>query len=166
MTNEVSLQNDDIRNKFRTLYLEGKEYKEINEILGISQGTFDSAYWRNTQGLRDWIQEIKKERVMQTVERFSKDLMAQEAKNERIKAIQQKEAEFLRETLLKDQGYTKRVETLGFNLNKNEPLDDSQKKNLDKILKTTHNHIKNAEYENVTIPENPLNKPLNEEMQA
>lgn len=144
--NEVSLQNDDVRNKFRTLYLEGKEYKEINEIMGIPQGTFDSAYYRNTHSLRDWANELKKERTMRTCEAFSKKLMAKEAEdNAKMIAIQQKEAEFLRETLLKDT-YSKRIETIGFNINKNEPLDDEQKQRLDKLIKTSGNKVRNVEY--------------------
>jgi hypothetical protein len=133
---DLSLQNDDTRNQFRTLFLEGKEYIEICEILGIPKGTFDSAYYRNTHSLRDWLNEIKKERILRTVESFSKELMATNAQdNAKMKAIQQKEAEFLRETLLKEQGYTKRIETIGFNVNKNEPLDDEQKERLNKLIK-------------------------------
>ena len=132
--------------------------KEICEILGISIGTWDSAYWRNTQGLRDFVNEIKKERVLRTVEQFSKDLMSMNSEeNAKLKAIQQKEAEFLRETLLKELGYTKRIETIGLNINKNEPLDDEQKAKLDKIVKKTHNiTIKKGE-----VVENGSTEPLN-----
>jgi hypothetical protein len=74
--------------------------------------------------------------------------MAQQSDgNAKILSIQQKEAEFLRETIGKDQGYTKRSELVGFNVNKNEPLDDEQKRKLDKLVNSTSNkEIKEVEF--------------------
>ena len=134
MTNDLTVFNEDIKNKFRTLYLEDKEIKEINIILNINQNTFDSYIYQNKHGLREWYNELKKERTMKTCEAFSKKLMKKEAEdNAKVLAIQQKEAEFLRETLLKDT-YSKRIETIGLNLVKTDALDDEQKKKLDNIL--------------------------------
>ena len=39
--NTLTLVNDEMKFKFRTLYLNGEEVKTINEILGINQNTFD-----------------------------------------------------------------------------------------------------------------------------
>lgn len=144
----VSLQDNDIKNKIRSLYLDGKEYKQIIEILEIPKGTWDNYYYLNKYDFRNFIQECKKERVLQTVEAFSKELMATDSEdNAKIKAIQQKEAEFLRETLLKELGYTKRIETIGLNINKNEPLDEEQKAKIDKLLGKTS---KSTEYVDIS----------------
>lgn len=158
---ELSLMNDDTKNKLRTLYLEGKTIKEILAILEIPKGTFDMYYYTNKYALRDFMTECKKERVMQTVERFSDELMAIDAdQNAKMKAIQQKESEFLRETLLKEQGYTKRIETIGFNVNKTEPLDDKQKQALDKLLKVSGNKVKTVDYD-VVIDQETIDTPEN-----
>ena len=138
--NDLTIFNDEYKNKFRTLMLEGKTIKETNEILGFNQGSFDGYYYQNKYGLRDFVNDVKKEITHRTCEAFSKKLMSKESEdNAKVLAIQQKEAEFLRETLLKDT-YSKRIETLGFNINKNEPLDDEQKDKLDKLLKTRRNN--------------------------
>jgi hypothetical protein len=146
MLNELTVFSDDVKNKFRTLYLEGQEVKQINESLEINQNTWDGYVYQNKYGLRDWYNELKKERTMRTCEAFSKKLMSKEAEdNAKMLAIQQKEAEFLRETLLKDT-YSKRIETIGFNVNKNEPLDDEQKARLDKLLKKSGVRVKEVEF--------------------
>ena len=75
--------------------------------------------------------------MIMDAEKVSKKILAMKAgkKNAKLLAIQQKEAEFIRETQGKDLGYSKRIETIGLNINKNEPLDDEQKKKLDNLLK-------------------------------
>lgn len=145
--NDVTVLSDEYKNKFRTLYLQGETIKRINELLTFNQNTFDAYYYLNKYGLRDYITEIKKERYLQSVERVSDKILSMDTEdNAKMLAIQQKEAEFIRETLLKEQGYTKRIETIGFNVNKNEPLDEDQKAKLDKLIKTSGNKVKDVEY--------------------
>ena len=129
------LKETDTRAKIRVRFIKGMEIKEIIEDLGIPEGTWDSSYWRNTHGLRDFVAEIKKERSLKLVENVSNNILTMDTtENPRMLAIKQKEAEFIRETLLKDHGYTKRSEVIGLNINKTEPLDEEQKKKLDTIL--------------------------------
>ena len=140
----VTLRDTDVRYKVRTMYLDNKSIKEIQQTLGINVSQWDSAIYLNIQGFREFFQEIKKEKMLQDAEKVSKKILDMKADgdNAKLLAIQQKEAEFIRETQGKDQGYSKRVETIGLNINKNEPLDDEQKEKLNKILKSVgHNEI-------------------------
>ena len=142
----LSLKDNEARNKIRTLWLEGKEIKEILAILDIPKGTYDNAYYLNHNAFRDYIQTVKKEYMLQEAERVSKEILnIKDAKNNaKLLSIMQKESEFLRETQGKDLGYSKRIETIGFNVNKNEPLDDEQKERLNKLIKKSG--VKVADY--------------------
>lgn len=105
-----NLHDDEVRNKLRSLLMDGKNFKESMEVLDISIGTFDAAYWRNTQGLRDFINDVKKEMFLKEAEKLSHEIMNTSHEDDaRILAIKQKEAEFLRETLGKDI-YSKKTE--------------------------------------------------------
>ena len=151
----LTLFDDELKNKWRTLYLQGKEIKEINAILEINQGTFDSYYWMNKYGLRDYVLATKKEYMLQEAERVSKEILnIKDAKNNaKLLSIIQKESEFLRETQGKDLGYSKRIETIGFNVNKNEPLDEEQKAKLDKLTKKAGVKVANYTIVNDTCQE-------------
>jgi hypothetical protein len=135
--NELSLLDTDTRNKIRTLWLSGKNILEIQAELNISAGTWDNYYYLDKQGFRSYILEVKRQYMLQEAERVSAEILSiKDAKNNaKLLSIMQKEAEFLRETQGKDQGYSKRIETIGFNVNKNEPLDEEQKERLDKLIK-------------------------------
>ena len=138
----VSLSEKEGQKKFRTLYLNNGNIAETLSILGIPTGTYDNYFYENKYGLRDFVNDVKAERFIAMTEKVSKNIMSMntdEISDKRI-AIQQKEAEFLRETLGKDR-YSKRIETIGFNLNKSEPLDSEQKEKLDKLF-----NVKNVEY--------------------
>ena len=138
----VSLSEKEGQKKFRTLYLNNGNIAETLSILGIPTGTYDNYFYENKYGLRHFVNDIKAERFIAMTEKVSKNIMSMntdEISDKRI-AIQQKEAEFLRETLGKDR-YSKRIETIGFNLNKSEPLDSEQKEKLDKLFS-----VKNVEY--------------------
>lgn len=139
MENIPTLLNESIKNNFRTEYLKGKEIKQILLEMEIPEGTWNGYLWQNKYGLRDWYQDIKREYLLQEAERVSKEILnIKDAKNNaKILSIIQKEAEFLRETQGKEQGYSKRLETIGLNINKNEPLDDDQKEKLNKLLRAT-----------------------------
>lgn len=106
----MSLKEIDTQNKIRSLYLEGKNYKQIQEELNIPAGSWDSIYYRNEYGFRDFIQSIKKEYFIMKAEEFSRKLLnIDEQDDARMYAIKQKEVEFLRETLGKD-NYSKKTE--------------------------------------------------------
>ena len=154
----LSLQDNDTRNKIRSLWLNGKNIITIQGILGIANGTWDNAYYLNKYGFRDFITHVKKEKFLQLAESVSGEILnMQTTENAKMLAIKQKEAEFIRETLLKDHGYSKRIETIGLNINKNEPLDDDQKAKLDKLIKKSGII---ADMQNTDVVENGLTEPL------
>ena len=156
----LSLIDNDTRFKIRSLWLEGKTIKEIQSTLDISEGTWDNYFYLDKYGFRNFILDVKKEYMLTMSEKTSDKILSYKttAKDVRLLQIQQKEAEFLRETQGKDLGYSKRIETIGLNLNKTEPLDEEQKKKLDKLFKKGSNiDIRNVEY-----TEKPIDKPLND----
>lgn len=141
----IALSDESLKYKIRTLYMAGKTNNEIQKELNINPNTWDSAYYKNTHGFRDFMLEIKKAYILQSAEKVSAEIMATPSDgNAKILSIKQKEAEFLRETIGKELGYTKRIETIGFNVNKNEPLDAEQREKLDKILRASGNAPLNA----------------------
>ena len=134
----TSPNEEKTRLKIRTLMLDGLEYKQIQQELNISPSTWDNSYYLNVRGFRDFVDSVKKSRFLLLAEQVSKEIMAIDSReNAKMASIKQKEAEFLRETLGKDQGYSKRIETIGLNINKNEPLDPEQKKKLDDLIKAS-----------------------------
>lgn len=131
----LSLRELTTQQKIRTLYMDGNNMYEISHILGIPKGTIDNAYYLNRHNFRDFMTQLKKERFLRDIEKESQIIIDMDTdENPRLLATKQKEMEFIRETLLKDYGYTKRSEVVGFNINKNEPLDEDQKEKLNKIL--------------------------------
>lgn len=119
MTEDDSLLTEELSLAIRKLVIAGYSYVDIRTELGIRENTWDSWYWKDYKGLRVKLNAWKKERMLKTAEEFSKDLMSYSRINEdgkldkELAKIQQKEAEFLRETLGKDEGYTKRNEQTG-----------------------------------------------------
>ena len=114
MQNALTIFNEDYNTKFRTMYLEGKTIKEINETLEFNQGTFDGYYYLNKNGLRDFCNDCKSELFIRKTEAISSKIMAMDtdALSDKRLAIQQKEAEFIRESLGKNL-YSKRIEQTG-----------------------------------------------------
>jgi len=105
-----TLQDDDMRNHIRSLMLENKSIVEICREIGITENTWYLNYWRNTEMFRDFINGVKKEIFLNKAEAISNKIMeADSTEDVRVLAIQQKEAEFLRETLGKD-NYSKKTE--------------------------------------------------------
>jgi hypothetical protein len=151
----LSLSEESTKNKLRTLFLEGKELKEILAILEIPKGTFDAYYYNNKYALRDFMLDTKRAYMIQQAEAVSKKILSLNTEdNAKMLAIQQKEAEFLRETQGKDLGYSKRIETIGLNINKNEPLDEDQKEKLNQLLKASgQKPIKKQIIHDITLEE-------------
>jgi transposase-like protein len=140
--NTVSLLEIEEKRRFRTVFLETGSVAQACRELGINPNTFDSWYYRNQHGVRDFIKEIKRELFIIKTEKLSNEILDMKTyDNAKLLAIKQKEAEFVRETLLKDEGYTKRTETIGINVNKTEPLDEEQKKKLDDIINGTRKPV-------------------------
>lgn len=152
MSNEISLSDDSLKGKIRTLWLQNESIKSICETLGIPIGTWDSYYFLNKYGFRDFVNSVKKEAFVNSAEKVSREIMEMEVKSAKVLSIKQKESEFLRETLGKDMGYSKRIETIGLNINKNEPLDDEQRKKLDNLFKNVSGKV------NVSVDYEPVDE--------
>ncbi|TXG76603.1 hypothetical protein E6Q11_04350 [Candidatus Dojkabacteria bacterium] len=102
----------------RKLYLSGKTYIEIQQELDINENNWDWWYWKDYQGFRTFLNKIKAERFIRRTEKLSDELLELPAVDEEGKVsegilrVKQKEMEFLRETLGKD-NYSKRSELTG-----------------------------------------------------
>src|ERR1035437_7161076 len=140
--NNLSILDDNTRARIRTLYLDGVDNKEIQAILGIPTGTWDNFYYLNRYAFRDFMDTCKRERFLIKAERASDSFLdIPDDSTAKMLAIKQKEAEFVRETLLKDHGNTSRTEKKNININR-EPLDDKQKNTIDRILKRKTKDVK------------------------
>lgn len=114
LTEELTLQ-------IRKLVLQGVPYNEIQATLNIIDNTWDSWVYRDTQGFRGLLTEWKKERLIRKAEKLSDEILDADHIDEKgkfntdVMRVKQKEAEFVRETLGKDTGYSKRNELTGKN---------------------------------------------------
>lgn len=139
---DVSIFDENIKGRIRTLWLKDLSIVDICKELNLNTGTWDNYYYLNKNGFRDFVNNIKKEKFLQNAETISKEVFEIKAENNaKLLSIKQKEAEFLRETLGKDLGYSKRIETIGLNINKNEPLDPDQRARLDNLLKNVSGKV-------------------------
>lgn len=90
--------------KIKELFLDGKNEKEIAQILEIPIGTWDYWKWKNYQGFADKLLSYKHERIIQRAESNLEELLAGE--DDRIRADLSK---FALETLSK-KNYSKRTD--------------------------------------------------------
>jgi len=93
--------------KIKDLYLDGKNEKEIAEILEIPLNTWNYWKWKNYQSFSDKLLSYKHERLIQKAEANVEVLM--ESEDERIQADMSK---FILETVGK-RNYSKRIESTG-----------------------------------------------------
>lgn len=113
MANNLTLINEELKNKVRSMILEDKSNKEIQEALEINPSTWENWYWNDYRGFRCLVDDAKDRMRIRLAERVSEKIMKLDAeKNTRILSIQQKEAEFLRERLDKSR-YSARIENTG-----------------------------------------------------
>ncbi len=108
--------------EIRSLLLAGHGPKEIQEKLGINPSTWQGWYFENFQGFRDLLLNTKREILLAKAEDLSRQILSLEHKTKGSKGsvtdinvlrLKQKESEFVRETLGKSQGYSKRQELTG-----------------------------------------------------
>lgn len=105
---ELSLQ-------IRKELVRGTKIIDIQAMFDINENTWDSWYYRDTQGFRSMVVEAKKERLIRKSEKISEDILDMQAIDTEGKVasdllrIMQKESEFIRETLDKD-NYSKRTD--------------------------------------------------------
>lgn len=114
-----TLLTDDLILAIRKRVLEGQMFITIQADLEISPNTWDAWVYKDYQGFREKLNTWKKERLLRKTEKLSDEILdmvyhSEEGKvNTDILRVKQKESEFVRETLGKDQGYSKRIESTG-----------------------------------------------------
>ena len=103
--NEVSLLLPDTQNKFRTLYMEGKNIKDILAILGIPENTYYSYLWRDQQGFRQFINAIEMEYLKNLARKNLKEVAEMDLSDKddvRYLKIKTDTSQFLAETADKE----------------------------------------------------------------
>ena len=110
---------DDLTLSIRSFVLAGISYKEIQEKLSIHSETWDGWVWRDYKGFRKDLNSWKAERLVKKSEKLSEDILdaihlKEDGKIDTdILRVKQKEAEFVRSTLGKNEGYSTRTEQTG-----------------------------------------------------
>jgi len=137
----LTIQTDEIKNKIRTLYLEGLNYKQIMDSLDIKEPTWYTWFYRNTNGFRDYINDIEKELLIRQARQNLKEVINMDIPldDPRWLKIKTDVSQFIAETLDKD-NFSKKQEidqtqpiTINVNSLKDrlpEPI-DTQSKQLD-----------------------------------
>jgi hypothetical protein len=98
--------------KIRGLYLSGKNYITIQEELGISPNTWDSWVYKDYKDFRKKLTSWKWERFVRKSEGLSEEILSTPHLDEKglvdtnVLRIKQKEAEYVRSTLGKKDGYS------------------------------------------------------------
>jgi hypothetical protein len=109
---ELSLQNDNVRYKIRTMILSDMSFKDIQATLGLSPATWDVCFWRNTQGFRDFVKDCQDERLRTIARENIKDIIQMDVKdNEDVRYLKIKAdmSQFIAETIEKDR-FSKKTE--------------------------------------------------------
>jgi hypothetical protein len=103
--------------RIRQLVLEGLMYKDIQERLGILAGTWDKWNYEDYKDFRKNLISWKQERLLKKSEKLSDDILDLPHTDEKgkpdtnILRVKQKEAEFVRSTLGKNDGYSTKTES-------------------------------------------------------
>lgn len=104
--------------KIRALVLEGKKYIEIQQILELSSDTWDTWVYKDYKDFRKNLNSWKQERLLKKSEVLSEEILDIDHNSGNkidtdILRVKQKESEFVRKTLGKDEGYSDRTELTG-----------------------------------------------------
>lgn len=109
LTDELTLQ-------IRALVLDGIMYKDIQSRLDIPDNTWDAWVYKDYKDFRKNLISWKKERLIKKSEKLSEEILDIIHIDEKGKVdtdilrVKQKESEFVRGTLGKDEGYSTRSE--------------------------------------------------------
>jgi hypothetical protein len=101
---EVSLQNDNIRDKIRTMLINGQKIKDIQASFGINAGTWDANYYRNTNGFRDFVVNAHNERLKTIARKNIEDIISMPDRDDDVRYLKIKSdmSAFVAETLDKE----------------------------------------------------------------
>jgi hypothetical protein len=109
---ELSIQNEQTLNRIRTLYLEGKRVKEIQEELGIVKGTWDNYFYLNKNAFRDFINACEIEYLKNLARKNLKEVAEMDTSNlddVRYLKIKTDVSQFIAETADKE-NFSKKTE--------------------------------------------------------
>jgi hypothetical protein len=112
MIKDISLLENDTRNKIRTLYNEGKNWTEIRAILSVPENTWYSYYWEDKQGFRRFIKDIENEYLKDIAKKNIKDIASMNlSDNEDVRYLKIKAdmSTFIAETLDRED-FSKKIE--------------------------------------------------------
>lgn len=123
MTEKDSLLTQDLVLEIRKRVLDNENYINIQAVLGINENTWDTWVHKNYKDFRTNLQNWKAERIIRKAEKVGETILDMPHTDVDDKGrhiilgdvlrVKQKEAEFNRETLGKEIGYTKRAEQTG-----------------------------------------------------
>lgn len=108
---------DELTLKIRALVIRGEKYKDIQETLDINSNTWDTWVYKDYKDFRKNLNSWKAERLIKKSERLSEEILDlrhinQEGKPDTdVLRVKQKEAEYVRSTLGKNEGYSTKTET-------------------------------------------------------
>src|ERR1035437_1964825 len=84
--NSISLRDDSVRGRIRILYIDGNSMPQIMEKIGMSINTWDSAFYHDRHGIRDFYLQIKKETMIMDAEKVSKKKCLKEKAERKTKS--------------------------------------------------------------------------------
>lgn len=109
---DVSLLNDDVRAKIRTMIINGEKIKDIQATLGINCNTWDSFYWKDYKGFRSFILDAHDERLRMIARQNIDDIVNMPVNSDsdpRYLKIKADMSQFIAETVEKDR-FSKKIE--------------------------------------------------------
>jgi hypothetical protein len=102
--NELTTQADDVKDKIRTRIVQGQKIKDIQAELNILPSTWDSWYYRNTQGFRDFVVNAHNERLKTIARQNIEDIISMPNRDDDVRYLKIKSdmTAFVAETLDKE----------------------------------------------------------------
>ena len=102
--NELTTQADDVKDKIRTRIVQGQKIKDIQAELNILPSTWDSWYYRNTQGFRDFVVNAHNERLKTIARQNIEDIISMPDRDDDVRYLKIKSdmTAFVAETLDKE----------------------------------------------------------------
>lgn len=120
MANDVGrpsvLEDEQFLLKIRDLVLEGLTEEKIQQALEIPKGTWDYWKWKNYEGFQDKLMLYRQQRKLILAEAVSDEVLTMshmngDAIDTGVLTQKVKESQFIRETLGKNLGYSKKTES-------------------------------------------------------
>lgn len=117
-----SVLNEELKGKIRTLYLEDYNFIQIQKKLNLNAETWSTWVYDNYKDFRTFLIDIEKELHFKTAKKVSSEILnssfsrkygGRKVINDKVMSVVQRQAQFVLETLGKEEGYSKRTELTG-----------------------------------------------------